>query len=193
MTIDRVARDLGVDLGELGLHGKGKIGALLETALGATGGSTATFDFPELEIELKSVPIGANGKPRESTYVCTLPLMDADRAEWITSWPRKKLSRVLFVPIEERTIRTCVLWEPNEEENAILRQDFDDIMGLLGTGGIESLTAHLGTALQVRPKAAHSGVRTNAIGPEDEIVRAVPRGFYLRASFVERILQKRVM
>jgi DNA mismatch repair protein MutH len=185
-----LARDVGFNLGELGLHGKGKIGALLERALGATGGSSATFDFPDLEVELKTVPLGENGRPRESTYVCTLQLLEADRAEWNTSWVRRKLSCVLFVPYDDGRVGRSTLFEPTEEDDAILKHDFDDIMGILGTGGIEGLTGHVGRALQVRPKAAHSLVRTKAIGPDDAIVSAVPRGFYLRAGFVGGILRR---
>ena len=173
---------------ETGLHGKGKIGALLERVLGATGGSAARFDFPDLEVELKTVPLGDNGRPSESTYVCKLRLLDADRAEWSASWVRKKLSRVLFVPFRALRIGRSVLFEPTPEDDAMLKSDFDEIMGLIGLGGIETLTAHTGRWLQARPKAAHGDVRTAAIGPDHEIVSATPRGFYLRASFVADVL-----
>src|SRR5688572_2499417 len=73
------------------LDGKGKVGELVERALGATAGNAATPDFPALGVELKTVPIDGRGAPRESTYVCTAPLADADRAEWTTSRVRQKL------------------------------------------------------------------------------------------------------
>jgi len=187
-TLADVADACDFSLGELGVHGKGRIGALLERALGATGGSVAAHDFPELEIELKSVPLGENGRPRESTYVCTLQLMEADRAEWATSWVRRKLARVLFVPVAEMRIGKSVMFTPTREEDETLKQDFDEIMGVIGTGGIERLTAHVGRWLQVRPKAAHGDVRTSAIGPDDSIAQTIPRGFYLRAAFVGEIL-----
>ena len=83
------------------MHGKGKVGEQIERALGASGGSTATWDFPELRVELKTIPLDASrGAPRESTFVCAVSLADADRAEWATSWVRAKLSRVLWVPVE---------------------------------------------------------------------------------------------
>ncbi len=191
-TISDLAGESGFALGELGLHGKGKSGALLEDVLGATAGSAALFDFPALEVELKTVPIDPSGKPRESTYVCTLQLLEADRAEWSTSWVRRKLSRVLFVPvIDTQRVGRSVLFEPTPEEDAALRSDFDEIVGAIGAGGIEGLTAHVGECLQLRPKAAHGDVRTASIGPEDGTIPTVPRGFYLRARFVHRILAGR--
>lgn len=188
-TLSSLAEETGFTLGELGLRGKGKIGALLEHVLGATAGSTADFDFPALEVELKTVPVDESGRPRESTYVCTLQLLEADRAEWSTSWVRRKLSRVLFVPvIDIQRIGRSVLFEPNPEQDAALRSDFDEIIGAIGAGAIEGLTAHVGVCLQVRPKAAHGDVRTPSIGPEDRTIATVPRGFYLRARFVNEIL-----
>ena len=190
-AIPDLARETGFALGELGLHGKGKVGGLLEHVLGATAGSAADFDFPELEVELKTVPVDASGKPRESTYVCTLQLLQADRAEWATSWVRRKLSRVLFVPvIDWERVGRSVLFEPTAEEDALLKSDFDEIVGAIGAGGIEGLTAHVGENLQLRPKAAHGDVRTASIGPDGETIATVPRGFYLRARFVHGLLSR---
>ena len=190
-TLEEIAADLGGALGPLGLHRKGTVGGLVERALGATGGSAATWDFPELETELKTVPLAPSGVPRESTYVCTLPLLDVDELEWETSWARRKLSRVLFVPVRvgESRLGAPVLFSPTAEQDAILRADFDELVGTIGAGGIEGLTARVGRWMQVRPKAAHGGVRTRAVGPEGSTLETVPRGFYLRATFVGAILR----
>jgi DNA mismatch repair protein MutH len=178
-----------------GLHGKGKAGERVERALGATGGSTATWDFPDLQIELKTIPIEARtGVPRESTFVCAVSLADAERAEWATSWARAKLSRVLWVPIEvapdgARRVGAPMIWSPTPEQDRVLAGDFDEILGRIGMGDVEGITARVGRWLQLRPKAAHGRVRTTVAGAEGELVSTVPRGFYLRASFTGAILR----
>jgi len=178
-----------------GLHGKGKVGEQVERALGATGGSTATWDFPELKIELKTIPVdAATGAPSESTFVCAVSLADAERAEWETSWARAKLSRVLWVPIEataegKRRVGAPQLWSPTPEQDRVLAADFEEIFGRIGIGDIEGITARVGRWLQLRPKAAHGRVRTTVAGAEGELVSTVPRGFYLRASFTGAILR----
>jgi DNA mismatch repair protein MutH len=178
-----------------GLHGKGKVGEQVERALGATGGSAATWDFPELRVELKTIPVDARtGTPSESTFVCAVSLTEADRAEWSTSWARAKLSRVLWVPIEleqdgTRRVGQARLWSPSAEQEAILSGDFEDIMGRVGAGDVEGVTARLGRWLQLRPKAAHGGVRTIVPASDGEMVATVPRGFYLRALFTGAILR----
>jgi DNA mismatch repair protein MutH len=189
---------VGRRLGELvvGLHTKGKGGELLERALGATGGSQATWDFPELRVELKSIPLDHRGKPKESTFVCAFPLADADRAAWETSWARSKLSRVLWIPLHMeaegvRRVGEPLLWSPTAEQEAVLRDDFEEIVGQIGIGGIEGVSAHLGTYLQLRPKAANGRVRTVVRGREGDLVATVPRGFYLRARFTAELLSVR--
>lgn len=196
-TIGELADALGARVPPAGARGKGKMGDLVEKALGAEAGSAKTPDFPRLGIELKTIPIGPRGVPRESTFVCTISLADADRAEWITSVARAKLAHVLFVPIvvddhgppADRRIGEPFLWRPTSEQEAVLRDDFEDTMGAIGAGGIEAVTARRGRWLQVRPKAATGSVRTISFGPEGEWIATVPRGFYLRASFTRALLQ----
>ncbi|EVT76435.1 DNA mismatch repair enzyme MutH family protein, partial [Vibrio parahaemolyticus V-223/04] len=56
-------------------------------------------------IELKSIPIGYNGRPLETTFVCVAPLTGVQGLTWEISHVRNKLSRVLWVPVEgEREI-----------------------------------------------------------------------------------------
>lgn len=182
---------------EGGLHGKGQAGALLEAALGAPVTSGTTHDFPELGIELKTVPLQPNGIPRESTYVCHFALDRAPSMVWESSWARAKLHRVLFVttsdsktPWAERLVHGATLWTPDPDEEAALRSDFDELVGLAAQGKVDELVAARGQVMQVRPKAAHGGIRTTLRTESGELVATVPRGFYLRARFVASVLQR---
>lgn len=175
------------------LRRKGSLGQLLERALGATAGSSPEPDFPALGVELKSIPVSPDGKPRESTFVCSLPMADADRVEWADSSARRKLSHVLFMPVviypARRVLGEPLFWRPTAAQEEVLRADFDDIMGLVALGHLEDLSARVGRWLQARPKAAHSRVRTRAHGAFDEPLHALPLGFYLRASFTGALLR----
>jgi DNA mismatch repair protein MutH len=174
------------------LRTKGKTGELIERTLGATAGNHHGPDFAALGVELKTIPIDAQGRPRESTFVCTLSLASADTLEWATSPLREKLAHVLWIPIlegAERRIGRPLFWRPTPAQLAVLRADFDDIVGLVALGQIESLTARTGRWLQARPKAAHSGIRTRAYGEDGEPLFALPRGFYLRARFTAALLR----
>jgi DNA mismatch repair protein MutH len=176
---------------------KGWVGQLLERALGATAASRDEPDFVALGIELKSLPVDRRGVPVETTFVCTVPLDEVAEVPWERSRPRRKLERVLWMPVEgERTIRvdarrlgTPLLWSPSEEQEALLRGDWEDLAGIIGRGDVESLTARRGRALQVRPKAANSRVRRRAIDDEGALIETLPRGFYLRTSFTAEVLK----
>jgi DNA mismatch repair protein MutH len=198
-TLGEVARALDAAAAErAGRHTKGRAGDLIERALGASAGSTAAPDFPSLGVELKTIPIDARGAVRESTFVCTLALDRIAAEAWQDSWVRRKLSRVLWVPIEagtaaplaERRIGRAVLWSPSSDESAALAGDYEAIAALVGVGAIDELDARLGECLQVRPKGRDGVPRATALGPDGELLAVVPRGFYLRATFTTRLLAR---
>lgn len=177
---------------------KGFVGSLLERELGATAGARALPDFPELQVELKTLPVDRAGTPLESTFVCTIPLTEIGDVEWADSRVRRKLACVLWVPVEgERTIPVGLrrvgqplLYRLTEDDEAQLRQDWEELAGLIGRGHVESLSGHLGRWLQIRPKAAHSRSRRLGIDADGVPFAALPRGFYLRTAFTRTLLAR---
>ena len=176
---------------------KGWVGQLLETALGASASARPEPDFRHIGVELKTLPLNARGEPRESTYVCTVPLTGNTGLHWETSWVRRKLARVLWMPVEadaaiplgERRLGMPLLWSPEPAEEAILRQDWEELMEMVVTGRLEELSARHGTWLQIRPKAANARARCHGYDAEGHLTETLPRGFYLRAAFTRRLLE----
>lgn len=198
VSLGEVARRFGVGVPDSLLRAKGWVGMLVEKALGASAGSRSEPDFPALGVELKTLPIDAAGLPRESTFVCTIELSRIPEIEWHESRVKRKLDRVLWFPVEaareipmsERRLGEPLLWSPDRDEEAQLRYDWEELAGRIACFGTESVTAHLGQFLQVRPKAAHSRVKTRVIDGEGEPYVANPRGFYLRTAFTQALLRK---
>nr|WP_108653052.1 DNA mismatch repair endonuclease MutH [Dongshaea marina] len=180
---------------------KGWIGQMLELHLGAEAGSKPEQDFPELGIELKTIPVDQLGKPTETTFVCVAPLYDILGLSWESSSVRNKLSRVLWIPIEynrqlplaERRVGTPLIWSPSAEEERKLRQDWEELMEMIALGEVESITARTGQALQLRPKAANRKALTRAIGSDGQTIMTLPRGFYLKTQFTHEILKRHFM
>lgn len=180
---------------------KGWIGQLLELTLGASAGSKPEQDFPELGVELKTIPLDSAARPLETTFVCVAPLLDIAGLSWETSNVRNKLSRVLWIPVlgdrdtppGERLIGQPLLWTPNEEEEWLLRQDWEEIMELISLGRVQEITARHGQALQLRPKAANGRALTDAIGPDGGYIQTRPRGFYLKTGFTKALLARHFM
>lgn len=177
---------------------KGWTGQLIEALLGASAASRPEPDFPLIGVELKTLPVGVDGRPVESTYVCTVPLLEHQGLTWTQSCVYRKLKRVLWFPVEgggalpmsARRLGFPLLWSPSAEEEKRLCTDWEEFMELIALGQVESLSAHQGSCLQVRPKAANAQARRLGIGTRGTRVRTLPRGFYLRTQFTQAILHR---
>lgn len=193
-----LAEDRGVDVPQDLRRHKGWVGQLLELVLGADAQSLAEPDFRAIGVEMKTLPLDTTGRPRESTYVCTVPLEEGLEPDWERTWLRRKLARVLWVPVEadpripigERRVGTALLWSPSAEEESLLRQDWEELTEMICMGELEQISARLGTVLQIRPKAANSRVRCRSVGAAGEAILTNPRGYYLRPSFTRRIIMR---
>jgi DNA mismatch repair protein MutH len=197
LTLGELARSLSIEPPPDLRRAKGFGGQLLERALGASAGSRGEPDFLALGVELKTLPVDRAGRPVESTFVCTIDLARLGEIEWEASLVKKKLARVLWIPVEgerriapgDRRIGEPLLWSPTPEEEAALRFDWEELAGLIGRGDVESISGHLGRWLQVRPKARDSRARRRGTDAEGTFFATLPRGFYLRARFTARLIE----
>ena len=197
-TLGQVSAKLGwqtpVDL----RRHKGWVGALIEEALGADAGNQAEPDFTQLAIELKTLPINRQGQPKESTYVCTVSMQQNGELNWHQSWLRRKLSHVLWIPIEadaeiplaQRYIGQAILWKPSVEQEVVLQRDWESLMDRVVLGEQSEITAKEGDYLQIRPKAANSHIVAKGISEYGLEEKINPKGFYLRTSFTQQLLQQ---
>ena len=183
LTFGELADELNIPVPPDLKRDKGWVGMLLESALGATAGSKAEQDFSHLGIELKTLPINAEGFPLETTFVSLAHV-------------RHKLSKVLWIPIEgsrdiplrERHIGQPILWRPSTEQEHQLRQDWEELMDYIVLGKLDQVTARIGEVMQLRPKGANSKAITKGIGKNGEVIDTLPLGFYLRKEFTAGIL-----
>lgn len=196
ITIQQLADRVQVNVPNALLHAKGWFGNLLECALGASAATAPEPDFVDLGIELKSIPINNNGRPKESTYICVVQLDPMALASWEGSLVKCKLSHVLWVPIETdkdipvplRRIGTPILWQPDEEQEEQLRKDWQELSDMIVLGEVDKISSTMGKYLQIRPKAADSKslARDNNQPLENQLT--LPRGFYLRSTFTHSII-----
>lgn len=203
-----IADGLGLPVPAGGLRSKGWSGQIIERELGTTeesGHPSARGpDFPELGIELKTVPVDRLGAPLESTAVCMIDPVVIAGESWESSTVRKKLQRILFVALEvpevkgvrgipsvgDRTVAQACLWSPSREEVERLRSDFEHIVrDYFRVGRGAELTGHVGEVLQVRPKAQNNRDMRSAYNSAGQRVSLGKMGFYLRPTFVGSILR----
>jgi DNA mismatch repair protein MutH len=199
-TLSELSYAVGIELPDAPRRDKGFIGRIAERALGLhpmPGAQPAATDFEELGIELKTLPVNARLRPRESTFVCYVKLGTLIEVPWEESRVALKLTRVLFLPVEsvgelafgERRIGRAFLWSASAEQTEVLREDYAELGRRVLDGHAEALDARVGRALQLRPKAAHGGVRVRSTDGDGIPWRLTPRAFYLRAGFTEQLLR----
>ncbi len=195
-TIAQAAAELGLVAPADQRRNKGWTGQLAERYLGATASTLAEPDFQQIGVELKTVPMRHAGQPAESTYVCTVSLSAIIGTRWETSIVRKKLTRVLWLPIEsgraipypQRRFGSAQLWSPDSKQESVLQNDWEEIMDLVVTGNLDKVSSVQGRYLQIRPKAANAVALGKAWSNEGTATYTLPRGFYLRSSFTRIIL-----
>jgi DNA mismatch repair protein MutH len=195
-TVGSVARELNIQIPAIPTKTKGLVGQLVERYLGVANNNVASVDLAELGIELKTIPVNAALKPLESTYVCTVE-SNQRALTWQDSWVCKKLNKVLWVPIlikpqsplGDNIILEPIMWQPSPEINAILEQDFRELMDLFYLGQASLLTAKYGTYLHIRPKAANSHMVVDYLDSNNVYTKIVPKGFYLRTQLTKQIMQ----
>jgi DNA mismatch repair protein MutH len=198
LTLGELGAEVGLAVPDEGVRGKGVAGQIMERVLGATAASRAEPDFVRLGIELKTIPLGATGKPKESTFVASISLSAMADTDWEQSVVFKKLAKVLFVPVEaasetplrDRRVGRAYLWVPTSEESERLRRDWERLAEMIARGDVAQITGHLGDVLQVRPKAARGSARRRAPDEEGAVQWAQPRGFYLRPTFTGGVLAR---
>ncbi len=197
-TLAQLATTLNQTVPQTLHHAKGWPGQLIERALGATAASRPEPDFQLIGVELKTVPVNRLGRPRESTYVCTVALGERDEVHWEDSLVCKKLRRVLWMPLEaepaiplaQRRLGAPLLWSPDSEETAVLRRDWEELMELVSLGRLDQISARHGEVLQIRPKAANARALRKTTDENGAPLLTLPRGFYLRSLFTAALLAR---
>lgn len=196
-TLGQVAATAGLVVPDNQRRHKGWTGQLAEQVLGASASNLAEPDFQQIGIELKTIPMAQPGIPKESTYICTVNLTDTIGISWEQSVVQRKLARVLWLPVEssvdiplrQRRFGNALIWSPSGEQEAILRNDWEEIMELVCRGELDQLTASIGQYLQVRPKAANARALGRSFGSDGLSTSTLPRGFYLRSAFTRTLFR----
>ncbi|MFQ5661162.1 MAG: DNA mismatch repair endonuclease MutH [Gammaproteobacteria bacterium] len=196
-TVGQIACEAGLQVPAAQTHAKGWVGQLIEIVLGATASSLPEPDFQNIGVELKTLPINHTGRPKESTYVCIVPLTAGKSPLWEDSIVKRKLSRVLWVPVEsdasitltQRRVGSAFIWSPDPQQLAELRSDWQELMDMVCMGELDQISSKQGKILQIRPKAADSAALAKTATATGEPGFTLPRGFYLRASFTHTLIK----
>lgn len=188
----------GVPLPHSNLAGKGFAGQLIELYLGASAHNLTLPDFTDLNIEMKTLPLGLNLSPVESTFLCATELNPKNFVAFEDSPLYHKLSCILFVlllapkgfPIVERRLLGYFFFTPNAEQLATIKEDYQGFAELVCSGQSDLINGNMGSIVQMRPKGLSGTSLTLNRRDDGSNLMTRPRGFYLRPSFTNLLCQQ---
>lgn len=176
--------------------GKGFAGQLTELYLGAAAGNLSEPDFIELGIELKTLPVGFDLMPAESTFLCMADLSPERFIPFEHSALYHKLKNILFVillapkgaKIVERRILGYFFFTPSEEQFKLFEQDYNEFNELILNASAREIDASNGNIIQMRPKGAGSQDYIRVRDESGNFTTTYPRAYYLRPFFTKQLM-----
>jgi DNA mismatch repair protein MutH len=185
---------------------KGFVGQWVERALGLSP-RFDDVDHPESGTEVKTLPVrlGPRGaRVQEGTFVTSASVETLIDETWSTSRVRRKLMRVLFVPVvsipadhsagaglcADVIVGTAFLWTPSLAVETQLQRDWEDLSDLVTRGLGFAISGRRGVYLQLRPKAKDAATTTTVRTIDDDGVVMRPQGFYLRRALTQACLDE---
>lgn len=205
-VLKRAQEAIGIPLKEIDKTGrlntgKGAVGTVLEESwFGYSPNSESEPDFPEAGVELKATPYkrNKNGISAKERLVCNIiNYMTEYRKTFETSDFWHKCQNILIMSYEHKdnvpkgdfTVDKAILFSYPTEDLAIIKQDWQKIMGKILTGQAHTITEGDTLYLAACTKGANaSSVREQPFST----VMAKQRAYSLKTGYMTNILNKYV-
>ncbi len=182
---------------------KGYVGQLIELFLGSTAHNLPGPDFIKLGVELKTMPVGYDLMPQESTFVCSADISAKSFIPFTQSDLYHKLKHVLFVlifaprnstgsasnSIGQRRVLGYFFFKPNQQQLGQLEADYNEFNEIIFAGRAHEIDASYGNLVQLRPKGMSGKDVVPIYDSEGHLTFTRPRGYYLRTSFTRNLMQ----
>lgn len=191
--VGRSFDDLAAIAGRTGFGGKNAVATITRSLLGQrTAGGTG--EFARFGIEVKTVPVDAQGRIVEAMSFPAFHHEELIFEEWETSDLLGRLNRLLIVPVHrgkkaplaQTRLGTPFFWSPTEEELVGIGAEWERFRHLIEIGQARDLPRQSETTyIHVRPKARDATDRDFAPGGFDVIRKC----FWLNQAYVRRILE----
>lgn len=183
---------LAVATGRAGFGGKNAVATITRSLLGQrTGGRTG--EFARFGIEVKTVPVDAQGKIVEAMSFPAFHHEELIYETWDASDLLGRINRLLIVPVHRSKGATLAatrlgrpfFWSPSQDELVGIQTEWERFRRLIQIGQARVLPKPSETTyIHVRPKGRDATDRDKAPGGFDVIKKC----FWLNQSYVGRVL-----
>ncbi len=181
--------------------GKTGVGDLVEAYFGKEADNEQRPDIPELDIEIKTLPLLRyhDGSPRvkEPTSITAMNYHVIDGQSWDAAYVRHKIGRILWVPFmhdkDKRKVRFLrpFLWSPEPGDWPVFEADYDASRALIKEGRAHELSETIAKVLAPRRKGAKGQMTTQ---PHQHIQeKAKTRAWAFKPAYTRPIVAEHVV
>ena len=176
---------------------KGYFGKLVELYLGASASNLPIPDFPNLNIELKTLPLNKKMQVNHHIKVCATSIFpNSKNTTWEKSILKLKLSRILWIPFEsdksisfkKRRIGHAFISNLNKYED-LFKQDYENITNLMLYGKIEKISASTGKYLILKSTSSNKNL-LKYYDIDGKLIFSKLKAFYLKKQFIDNVIHE---
>ncbi len=201
-TIGEIKDELNIERNKMV---KGASGLIIENLLGLENNNRDEADIPEIGCEIKILPLQKNKdgsiKAKEPTAIQMINYIEVAKETWETAKIRGKIALTFWVVYlakkngkslnqNDYVIVDYFLDHPNDIQNSIFKNDWEEIQKFIITGHADQLSCSMGRFLEPKTKGANSNDKTDAPDGKGGTIKARRRAFYYNEhSITRRIIQ----
>lgn len=182
-------------------RGRTGVGDLVELYLGKLPDNSPEPDFPDLGVEVKSLPMKrlrrSSWTVKEPTSLSMIDFNKLVKEDWATTPLRRKIDRILWVPYEhnsadkrESRFRRSFLWSPPSEDIPAYEADYRAVRALVLAGKAHEISERLSLVLSARRKGATGEATRSQPGT---LVKAKSRAWAFKVAYTRPILEVYVL
>lgn len=177
---------------------KGASGLIVENLLGIENNNRDDADLPQIGCEIKILPLQKNRdgsiKAKEPTAIQMINYCEVAKETWETAKLRSKINLTFWVVYlakvdgkskrqDDYVIIDYFLDHPSDLQNAIFKNDWEEIQSYIKRGDADRLSCSMGVFLEPKTKGANKEDKTDAPDGMGGTTRARRRAFYYKKNY----------
>lgn len=197
-TIGEIKQELNIEREKMK---KGASGLIIENLLGIDNNNVADADIPEIGCEVKILPLQKNRngeiKAKEPTAIQMINYFEVANETWETAKLRKKINLTFWVVYlaknegktlnqDDYIIIDYFLDHPNNVQNLIFQQDWEEIQSYITKGWSDKLSCSMGHYIEPKTKGANNRDVTDAPDGKGGTIKARRRAFYYKKNYTNK-------
>ncbi len=194
-TIGQIKDELNIERSRMV---KGASGLIVENLLGIENNNRDEADIPEIDCEIKVLPLQKNRdgniRAKEPTAIQMINYMEVAQETWETARLRGKIALTFWVVYlakvdgvalnqNDYVILDYFLDHPNNIQNNVFKKDWEEIQNYIITGRADELSCSMGEYLEPKTKGRNNQDTTDAPDGRGGVIRARRRAFYYKKNY----------